>query len=243
MKTRLAFITTTILSTHLLASAPTQWTYKGDTGPRTWSELSKEYAQCKVGTKQSPVNLTQPFADMAGTLLLNYGKTPVEGRRLNEKVRVDIEPGHYVVYNNERYNLLQFHTHAPSEHTIDGKQYPAVMHFVHKNAKGELLVVGVMIEEGNHNPEWEKIQTHMKSEKDGKKLGEIDLDGLLTDAASYFHYDGSLTTPPCSENVKWFVLKKPVAVSKEQLAMIPSQKTHTNRPIQPLNDRKIFSQN
>ncbi len=244
MKTYLTFLAATAVSLPLIAKdAPSQlanndWQYQGDKGPEAWGDLSENYGTCKTGKQQSPINITGSFQDMSDVLILNYSSTPLNAYKLLEKVRQDIAPGNHVSLNGERYNLLQFHTHAPSEHQINGKTYDGVMHFVHKNAKGELLVIGVMLEASDTaNAQWEDILNHMES---GKK-GDLNLDGLFTNAARYFHYSGSLTTPPCSENVKWFVMETPLKVSKAQMDRIRSQHTHTNRPIQALNARKIYA--
>ena len=137
------------------------------------------------------------------------------------------------------YDLLQFHFHTPSEHTIDGEQAAAELHLVHQDDDGNLAVVGVLVTEGEANaavaPVLEDAPDHEGQQRE--PATEVDADGLLPESHLTFRYDGSLTTPPCSEGVRWMVMTEPVTWSAEQLAAFTDLYDGSNRPVQPLNER------
>ncbi len=222
------------------ASDP-KWSYKGETGPQNWGYLSQNFSLCKTGKSQSPINLTSTTISQDTTLTLHYQESPLATKRVLEKVKNLINPGNYVLLNEQRYDLFQIHTHAPSEHTINGKIFPSTIHFVHKNKTGELLVVGILIEEGQENAEIGKMISYMDGSNSIPKGTQLSVNNLVPNSPNFYHYMGSLTTPPCSENVKWFVIKTPLHASAEQIKALKSDRTHTNRPIQPLNQRQIFN--
>jgi carbonic anhydrase len=140
---------------------------------------------------------------------------------------------------------VQYHFHAPSEHRVNGKSYEMELHLVHKSAIGELAVIGVFIKRGRTHPTLDRLLDQAPREASGKVSNQeilIDPNLLLPTARVYFHYQGSLTTPPCSEGVRWFVLKEPQEASAEQIARFSALFAGgTARPVQPLNSRFVFS--
>ena len=211
------------------------WDYSQN-GPAHWGEFSKT---CAVGQTQSPVDIS---VDKTIELNPKYKLTLQEDVQTSAKV---IDNGHSIkvtpkksgtiTLNGETFKLLQFHFHGKSEHTLNGKPYDMVAHMVHQNPKTkQLAVVAVFFKEGKKNP---LLETVIKGV--GKEVTLNPKDLLPADTEHYFHYVGSLTTPPCSENVQWFLLKQPAEASKEQIEAFRKYYLDNERPTQKLNDRKI----
>ncbi len=223
------------------------WAYDGATGPQFWGELDKKFETCGTGTHQTPIDLPEkvaPTGATPGTLAFDYQPIPVAILNNGHTVQVENTVPGGVVIEGARYYLVQMHMHSPSEHTIGGKNSAMELHLVHRNAAGELAVVGVMLNEGKENvplkPIWDYLPLDVSDKSEVVPEGAVDIRALIPDNPSYYHYVGSLTTPPCSEGVRWFVLTQPSTVSKVQVERYQSLLgDHTNRPIQPLNDRKV----
>ncbi len=145
---------------------------------------------------------------------------------------------------DKTYALVQFHFHAPSEHTVDGEHFPMEMHFVHQAADGALAVVGVLIEEGVENPGiaplWAQLAEAPGTEATVQIPAGFAEHIFSGDAKGVYHYSGSLTTPPCSEGVKWYVRKTPTQFSKDQIAAFTAVYDHNNRPVQALGGRTLY---
>ena len=142
------------------------------------------------------------------------------------------------------FQLAQYHFHAPSEHTTGGDHFPMEMHLVHKAADGALAVVAVFIREGAHNAAFDPIWSNLPSQKGVEThypAVKVDVDALLPDARTTYRYDGSLTTPPCSEQVKWLVMSTPIELSREQIGTFTNIISGNNRPVQPLNGRTVLT--
>jgi carbonic anhydrase len=156
-------------------------------------------------------------------------------------VQVNLEQGGTVHLESGDYKLVQFHFHTPSEEKVNGKRYPLVAHLVHKNDAGELAVVAVLFKEGHPNAALKEVFGELPAAAGEKHaLGApIDVASALPAHHAYYAYTGSLTTPPCSEGVRWQVLKEPVEVSKQQLAAFHKLYTMNARPVQPLNGRVV----
>ena len=155
---------------------------------------------------------------------------------------MNYEPGSSISVGGKLYQLTQFHFHKPSEERINGKRYPMVAHLVHKNAEGELAVVAVLLKEGARNPVVKTLWTDLPKEKEKERVMEqvkINAASLLPKNHKYYTFAGSLTTPPCSEGVTWFVLATPKAISKEQVARFGKIYRANARPVQPLNGRAV----
>ena len=227
------------------------WGYEGNIGPEHWAGLSDEFAVCASGKEQSPIDLTDPepadspsWTERIGDRLLT------EGQRASVMDLVD--NGHTIQITNDvpmvaivdavEYELVQYHFHAPSEHTIDGRHLPLEVHLVHKSAVGDLAVIGVLFEEGEHDKLWEVILSALPDGPDDPRhLENLDLntDDIRPPPQTYYRYMGSLTTPPCSENVTWIVSAEIRDISPEQMATILARLPDNNRPVQPLNARTL----
>jgi carbonic anhydrase len=223
------------------AAHQAHWTYSGEEGPEHWGKLSPDYAACN-GKNQSPIDLTGFIkADLTpidfkyqegGNEILNNGHT----------VQVNYQAGSRIVVDGTEFHLKQFHFHAPSENTINGKAYPMEVHLVHANKQGHLAVVAVMFAEGEANKVLDQAWLHMPEKSgDTHTLSAISAEGLLPAQRTYYRFNGSLTTPPCSEGVRWLVMKETVTASKRQIDAFAHTVHHpNNRPIQPTYARPVL---
>ena len=213
------------------------WDYAGDMGPENWGD---EFPTCGKGTKQAPLNITGPFEKSKDVLVVNYKEGPLKILNNGHTIQVNVEPGSTLKVNKDVFNLLQFHFHRPSEEQIDGKPMAMVAHFVHKNAEGKLAVMGVLLSDGKDNAAIQTLWNNApKSEGPEVVVDKVKFDpsSLLPAALTHYSYEGSLTTPPCTEGVNFYILKTPVDIGKKQVADFPFKRNA--RPVQPLNGRKI----
>lgn len=225
----------------VFAAAP-HWEYSGEAGPAHWAKLTPEFGQC-AGSNQSPVDLSGLVEAKLAPLVLHYkagGNTVVNN---GHTVQVGYAPGSTLQLDGTRFELKQFHFHAPSENLIEGKSYPLEGHLVHVSDKGEIAVVAVMFEAGKANSALAAAWSALPA-----KVGEIQplktplvAEQLLPENRDYYRFSGSLTTPPCSEGVRWLVMKQPVEVSQAQIDAFKAVMHHpNNRPVQPLNGRVVL---
>jgi carbonic anhydrase len=225
------------------ADAPSDahWSYSGATGPAHWGSLSPHYALCATGKRQSPVNIAGATPADLPNLVFAHKPVPLQIVNNGHTIQVNYAPGSAIVLDGVRYELTQFHFHAPSEHTIDDRQADAELHLVHKSAAGRLAVVGVLLAEGSHNPALDAIWARLPASP-GPAVTyaeSINASALLPPDQRTFRYDGSLTTPPGTEDVRWCLMTQPVGLSKQQLAEFTRIYYGNNRPVQPLNGRTV----
>ncbi len=196
-----------------------------------------------MGKNQSPVNLTAALDAPLPDLQLQYGATMNEVVNNGHTIQVNSQPGSVMALEGKEYALKQVHFHTPSENHIEGRSFPMEAHFVHADAQGNLVVVGVMFAPGlDDNPALAAYWRHMPTAQGGHsalKTPQNAGDLLPASRAAYYRFNGSLTTPPCSEGVKWVVLKSPVKASEAQIDRFRKVIGENNRPIQPLNARVI----
>jgi carbonic anhydrase len=219
-----------------------QWGYAGKGAAQHWGELQPDFATCKIGREQSPIDIRGATkAATRAPLAFSYTPSAAEVVNNGHTIQVNLASGGSVTLPSGSTQLVQFHFHTPSEEKIAGKPYPLVAHLVHKNAQGQLAVVGVLFKLGKPNPALAKVFAAMPAHAGDKKaLAEpFDAAALLPAKQGYYAFVGSLTTPPCSEGVHWQVLKTPVELSRAQLDAFRKLYPMNARPVQPLNDRKI----
>jgi carbonic anhydrase len=222
------------------------WSYEGATGPDRWGELDPANAMCTQGGAQSPIDLANAMrvAALPG-LQLDYGSTRVKVTNNGHTFQVNVDKGSSFKVDGKRFDLLQFHFHTPSEHTIDGQTFPLEVHLVHQAADKSLAVIGVMLAEGGSSPNavlgkfWERLPRSPGEADSGVSIEVKDLLPRVID--EYYTYSGSLTTPPCAETVRWIVLKQPVQVSRAQVATFRSVFPNNARPAMPLGARFLLS--
>ena len=215
------------------------WDYEGAMGPENWG---KEFPTCGKGKSQAPLNIKGPFEKVRFNVVPDYKPGPLKIINNGHTIQVNVVPGSKLRIDGKAFDLLQFHFHRPSEEHINGKPSAMVIHFVHKNDAGELAVLGVLLQEGNENPGIKTLWSYAPP-KEGPEVAPDNVafnpNNLLPREMEFFHYDGSLTTPPCTEKVKFFILKSQVNISKDQITQFPFKMNA--RPIQALNDRKILT--
>lgn len=239
------------LRAHAQPSTPTpneiNWTYGdntgNDTGPDAWANLSPDFATCASGKSQSPINLTATTdADLVNPDF-HYERAPLNLLNNGHTVQVPYAPGSYLTLDGQRYNLLQFHFHSPSEHAVDGKPWDAELHMVHQSDDGELAVVAVLLQadDTEKNTHYQTLSANLpKKSGDKIRTGEmINAQSLLPTQTTTYRYSGSLTTPPCSESVTWLVMTEPVSLTSQQLASYKKLLNNNNRPLQLLNKRSV----
>ena len=250
MKTLKSIVVATglALSISAIAGGSVHWSYEGETGPEFWGDLSHDFETCKTGLEQSPIDLGE-FADEDDdlpTLKHKFNPTPLTVVNNGHTVQVNVDNGSKTVTEFGAQRLLQYHFHSPSENTVDGQSYPLEAHFVHINDDGTLSVVGVFYKEGEENQALAKI-LHTAPDHEGSASAEgetIDGNDVLGKGRSgrYYRFAGSLTTPPCTEGVRWYVSQKVQQVSAEQIEEFQHLFHGGNaRPVQPLNNRTLFT--
>ena len=221
-----------------------EWGYTGDEGPEHWSEMSSEFALCAEGTAQSPIDISDAAEVDLVAIEFHYGATGSSIVNNGHTIQSNVDPGSLIVYNGISYDLLQFHFHSPSEHTIDGEAAAMEGHFVHQDPKsGMLAVVGILLRESDQDNEaYAAIFDHMPAQA-GEEMAMsevISLMALLPDQRTYYTYQGSLTTPPCSEIVRWLLLDTAVDLSATQIAAFTEMYAYNARPTLPLGKRDLL---
>ncbi len=234
------------LSSFLFASQDiknSDWGYSGEISPQYWGDLKDEYSLCKDGKNQSPINISNPVEAELSDLFQNYPHTALNVTNNGHTIVVNFPDKNELKIDNKVFKLKQFHFHTPSENQIDGKNFPMEIHFVHMSKDKELAVIAVMVKDGKNSATLNKIIKNMpkkSGEKNSLKDFKLNALDLLPKEKDYYRFSGSLTTPPCSEGVRWFVLKDPIEASKEQLVTFNNIMGNNNRPIQPLYARKVL---
>lgn len=234
---------TLLLAGPALAEAPHgHWSYEGPEGPTAWGHLSADFAACEAGTAQSPINIAHPVGAQLKPITITYPREAIDIVNNGHTIQVNVRPGAAIELEGQRYDLVQFHFHHPSEHEVDEKKAPMELHLVHKNAEtGALAVLGVMIVPGAENTALAPIWAAMPQKEGAADQNmTLDLARLLPAGHDYFRYEGSLTTPPCSEVVHWVVLKQPITLSQAQIDRFAALFPDNARPLQPLNRRFVL---
>ncbi|HYB33216.1 MAG TPA: carbonic anhydrase family protein [Steroidobacteraceae bacterium] len=241
---------TALLSGLLLTTAPAaradsgspHWSYSGENGPDHWASEDPAFATCGVGKRQSPIDIKSAVAKSLPPIEFAYQPTPLTVTDTGHSMQVNAATGSGgITVGGEHYDLLQFHFHRPSEERIHGRRYALVAHLVHRNAKGELAVVAVLIRQGKTNAFLKPVFDSFPSGKPETSVAgaTLQLGELLPAQRGYYTFEGSLTTPPCTEHVRWFVLKSPVEASAAQVQQYAAHYPDNARPVQPLNGRLI----
>lgn len=226
---------------HAESQAP-HWAYSGNHGaPERWAALDPAFETCAKGLKQSPIDIRNTVRTALAPLEFGYTSAAPVIVNNGHTVQVNLPAGQTLKIGDQAYELLQFHFHTPSEETIAGRHAAMVAHFVHRNAAGELGVVGVLLEQGKKNAAFDAVFSHLP--RPGESITveglKLDLAALLPADKGYYAYEGSLTTPPCSQGVRWMVLKTPVKLGADQIKAFRRLFNANARPVQPLNGRIV----
>ncbi|OYT98303.1 MAG: carbonate dehydratase [Burkholderiales bacterium PBB1] len=221
------------------------WAYEGAHGPSEWARLSPENATCASGQRQSPIDITDGIQVDLDAVQFDYRPSSFRVVDNGHTVQVNVAPGNTIEVLGRHYELVQFHFHRPSEERIDGKPFDMVVHLLHKSADGRLAMIAVLLERGSAQPVVQSVWNNLPLEKGDEVAAKapIDVPALLPSDRRYYTYMGSLTTPPCSEGVLWMVMKAPVQISPEQLAIFTRLYPMNARPIQAQHGRLIKESN
>ncbi len=221
------------------------WSYEGATGPDHWGSLDAASASCASGSQGSPIDIEGPLGARLPPLDIRWRKRPDRIVNNGHTIQLSFADGNTLTVGGRSFGLNQFHFHHPSEHHVDGKAFAMEAHFVHAAAGGAggLAVVGVLMVPGRANPVFNRIVSTMPGEAGEPVAADpgIDPNGLLPARRAYYRYEGSLTTPPCSETVDWFVLADRIEVAEADIARFAKLYPMNARPVQERNRRFILS--
>jgi carbonic anhydrase len=233
----------TATSLHAATGGKPHWSYSGHEGPAHWGQLDPAYSACAQGRNQSPINLSGFIEADLVPLKFSYTGKSQEILNNGHTVQANFAAGDMLTVDDGAFELKQVHFHAPSENHIDGHSYAMEAHFVHADSKGNLAVVAVMFESGAENPALAKLWAQMP-EKGGDKhvlKAQIGAEELMPGSRDYYRFNGSLTTPPCSEGVRWLVMKESLSASSQQISRFEAVMHHANnRPLMPVNARPVL---
>jgi carbonic anhydrase len=220
------------------------WSYSGANGPDHWGALDPSFAVCQQGQHQSPIDIRGAKPSDLPPIQVAYRATPLHIVNNGHTIQINYAPGSFMTVGGTRWELKQFHFHHPAEQKIEGKASAMEAHLVHAAADGRLAVLAVMLDPGNANPAIATMWQHLP-QKEGPEEKfdnvQVDVTGLLPPDHGYYTFTGSLTTPPCSENVTWFVLKTPESISQKQADAFGVIDPNNSRPVQPLNGREVLA--
>lgn len=232
-----------LVSSLALAEHHGHWSYEGRTGATHWAELDKDFKTCKVGKTQSPINIETKQVEKAALKPIDFGYASGKAEVVNNghTIQVNLPTGGTVMIDGVEYKLKQFHFHTPSEEKINGKAYPMVAHLVHQSVEGKLDVVALLFKQGKENAALKPLFASLPAKEGETKMLETSVNAadLLPSDHTYYSFMGSLTTPPCSQEVHWQVLKTPVEISAAQLGKFKQLYKMNARPVQPLNGRVV----
>lgn len=232
------------------SARPVHWGYEGEKGPAAWGSLTPVYAVCGNGTMQSPIDIPAKAVQGTTSLKVEYGTTVLDiahHEHVEEiinnghTIQVSVNGDHAIELNGKKYALKQFHFHTSSEHLVGGKSFPMEMHLVHQSDDGMFAVVGVLFTtKAGESSVFDKVIPYLPSKPGDKQTFDnvfVDLDQLLPKERTGYHYVGSLTTPPCTENVQWLVLDHHKTVDPAVVTAIADRIKSNHRPPQALNGR------
>ncbi|MFB5265353.1 carbonic anhydrase [Paenibacillus enshidis] len=229
--------------------SPAHWSYEGDTGPEHWGDLNEDFLACKYGTQQSPINIKRSqltSSDAIQPIEIHYGIAEANIQNNGHTIQVSLKDANpYIMLDGSRFTLAQFHFHHPSEHQINGQNADMELHFVHQSEDGKTAVLGVLINNGAENKAFESIWSSMPAKETEETVeleGTINLASMLPENLHSIRYNGSLTTPSCTEGVSWIVLDNPIEMSQAQIDQFAAIFPDNHRPVQPLGERKVVSE-
>ncbi|MDW6004884.1 carbonic anhydrase [Vibrio mangrovi] len=217
-----------------------EWGYEGENGPEHWGHVAKI---CETGKNQSPINVTNTIKSDVKPLAIQYQGQVTALTNNGHTLQATVTGDNVLTVDGKRFELKQFHFHTPSENLIKSRQYPLEAHFVHQDSEGNLAVIAVMFETGAADDELAKLTHTLPGKGDSVSIAQVfPVKNLLPATQNYYRFNGSLTTPPCSEGVRWFVMKQPKTLSAEQESTLVSAMGYNNRPVQMQNARTVLDE-
>ncbi len=223
------------------AESGPHWTYEGRDGVKEWGRLSSEFRACAVGSEQSPVDLRDAIKADIGDLTVEWRPEAYKIVNNGHTIQADVGVKCGATLGGRAFTLKQFHFHTPSEHALDGARTEMEAHFVHADPQGQLMVVGMFMKPGAGHKEFAAIMAAAPRKEGAATLSApIDPAAFLPQSRERFRYEGSLTTPPCSETVDWNIFAEPIEVAAEDIAAFKARFPMNARPLQAANRRFIL---
>jgi carbonic anhydrase len=229
----------------LAAAAPAmaqevEWDYDGERGPDHWGELTPAFATCTTGQLQSPIDLRDAEDSEAPRIRASYRPTPLELENNGHTLESVPEEEQTLRIGGKEFGLAQFHMHVPSEHTVTGRRYPLELHFVHQATDGERAVLGVLVKRGERNETFGRLPLLREEGQTETVEVPFNLRALMPRRLAAYRYLGSLTTPPCSEGIRWNVAVEPIELSRRQIARVRDILGSSARPLQQRDGRELI---
>ena len=224
-------------------AADMHWSYTGEAAPAHWNELDPGYEMCAKGMNQSPIDLTGFVEADLAPITFHYTGLATEVVNNGHTIQANYTAGSTIETAGKMFQLKQFHFHSPSENTINGESFPLEAHFVHEAEDGSLAVVSVLFQIGEENEALARLWKQMprKAGEKAAMASQVRAQDLMPEDRDYYRYNGSLTTPPCTEGVLWLVMKQPLTISKAQVnEFIHVMHHYNNRPVQPVHARPVL---
>lgn len=217
------------------------WTYTGAAGPDRWADLDAANTLCRIGRSQSPIDLAAATAGERGDLAISYHLNRLTFTDTHRTLKITADPGGVMTYEGLQFGFVELHFHAASEHTFDGRHADLEAHFVHAASDGSLAVVGVVFSETDGQHPVDEFVSRIPAEAGGSETADSlkDIQRIIPVGSKRYRYEGSLTTPPCSEGVRWIVMQDSQPVGRSALTAYTSRYPANNRPVQPRNDRTV----
>ncbi len=225
------------------ANVSSAWGYDGIHSPNNWGDLSPDYGLCKNGLSQSPINLVWSRPQGSPDINFNYKASSAQITDTGTTIMINVASGNYVAIRGEQYELKSISFHSSSEHTLSGNSLPLEIQYVHQSSSGQVAIVAFFAIEGPRNQLVDKLWRNIPQGKNIEQVltEKINVAEMLPKKNTHYHYVGSLTTPPCVEGVHWNVLNTPITLSRDQILAFRQLYPHNNRPVQPLNKRKVIN--
>lgn len=234
------FLTLTALASIIsTASMASEWGYEGANGPEHWGKVS---ATCALGKNQSPVNITGELGAKMTPVTLSYSGKVTSLINNGHTIQAQVSGDNELVVDGTRYKLMQFHFHTPSENRIHGQPFPLEAHFVHQDVSGNLAVLAVMFKVGEAGDAIAVLTGNVPENGQSRVLPHpVSLNEFIPQTDAFYRYNGSLTTPPCSEGVRWLIARQPMSVTEKEIKALQGEMGKNNRPLQPLNARVVIN--
>jgi carbonic anhydrase len=241
MRKKLLIAALAITTAVYAGAQTTQWSYEGKIGPERWAKLDRAYLTCTNGNQQSPLDIRGAKPTSLPPLEFHYRSGLITLVNNGHTLEGNVEPGSYLIVDGDRYDLIDFQFRHPSEQAVKGQLSDMEVQLLHKNAEGKMAMVSIRMNEGHPNVVLAALWPFLPTQagKSTKTTDMVNPAGFLPADRGYWTYQGSLTTPPCTEGVQWFAFKQEIELSRDQLQAFGALYTRNSRPLQPPHDRKI----
>jgi carbonic anhydrase len=217
------------------------WAYEGEHGPAKWAEMDGKFKACAIGSEQSPIDLTNAIPAITDHVRISWKPEAFEIVNNGHTIQLNARPGSGLTIGKATYELKQFHFHTPSEHALKGKRTAMEAHFVHADPAGRLAVIGVLMVAGARHKGFGTImKSAPRTEGEAHLDAPLDPSVFLPQSHGFYRYEGSLTTPPCSEVVDWTVFGHTIQVAQADIDSFKAIFPMNARPLQPINRRFLL---